>query len=256
MPSNTAIASTGDGRLTESSVFRKTPKFKRSEIFRWDELPVPAGIEAYGTGSHGGVDGNLSPYRERPDLSSWALVGDGNTRRFELGTGWDCALHISLADGHQRWTRQRVIWDSTLRTWITISAPELKRTSFCIGRYEVGSRTIHGGSPDMGWLDIRAFRHGMSISLESREIGVRRVWRLDHLSQRRTRDYDLRTPDASTPCVIVASDNPLSLRRTIRFVVLELTGLMVPEEFFAWSTPAEIGLEQPAMHLVSVAAAG
>ena len=96
---------TGEVPLTESCITRTSPKFKQTEIMLWDEAPVPVGTEFFSTTSHRGAEGNRCLHRERPDLSSWALVGDGNRRQFELGTGWDCALRISLADGLRGWSR-------------------------------------------------------------------------------------------------------------------------------------------------------
>ena len=68
--------------MTESCVFRKSTKFKRSEILQWDEFPVPVSTEVYRPGSHRGAGGNLWLHRERRrDCSSWALVGDGNRKK-------------------------------------------------------------------------------------------------------------------------------------------------------------------------------
>ena len=240
--------------MTESCVFRKTPKFKRSGIFQWDEFPVPVGIEVYCPCSHRGVDGNICLHRERPDLSSWALVGDGNRRRFELGTGWDCALDVSLADGHQRWTRQRTVGHSILRTWTTINAPGMDRTLAYTGSFEVTPCRIRGGNIQMGQLQILRLEHGLSISLENRKIGVRRKWRLDQSSQRKMRICDLQGSDASRPFIMASSDSPVSLRKTIRWLILELTGLIVADEFLSWNAPSGIEVGQPVTHPVPVVA--
>jgi len=233
----------GKGLVTESRIFRRNPMFKRSEIFQWDEFPVPVSIEMYRPGSHRGADGNLRLHREPQDRSSWALVGDGNRKRFEMGAGWDCALEISLADGHQRWTRQRAVGDSLLRTWTTITTPGMDRSLNCTGSYQVSTDRVHGGSTRTGWLDIRRLKHGLSISLEDRGVGIRREWRLDQLSERRAGVYDLQNPDASAPRINASSDNPLSLHRTIRWLILELTGLVVAEEFLSWNAPSGIRLK-------------
>lgn len=240
--------------MTESCVFRRAPKFKRFGIFQWDEFPVPAGIEMYCPGSHRGVDGNVRLYRERPDLSSWALVGDGNTRRYELGTGWDCALHISLADGHQCWTRQRPVSDSMLRTWTTINGPGMDRTLVYTGSFAVTPCGIRGGSIQMGQLQILRSEHGLSISLENRELGVRREWRLDQPSQRKMRIWDLQDPNTSRPFIIASSDSPVSLRKTIRWLILELTGLVVADEIFSRNAATGIEIDQPVTHPAPVVA--
>ena len=244
----------GDGPVTESCIYRKNPKFKRFEILRWDELPVPVSIEVYRKASHRGAADNLDVHRERQDLSSWVLVGDGNRRRFELGAGWDCSLETSLANGFRSWTRQRVVGETILRTWTTIDAPGTDRTLAYTGSFGVTPWRVNGGSIQMGQLQILRFKKGLSISLENREIGIRRDWRLDQSSQRKVRICDLQDPDASQPCIIASSDNSVSLRKTIRWLVLELTGLIVADEFLSWNVPNGIEIEQPVTYPVPVVA--
>jgi hypothetical protein len=115
------------------------------------------------------------------------------------------------------------------------------------GSYGLSPARIHGGSIETGQLDIRRLEHGLSVVLENREAGVRREWRLDQPSPRKVRVFDLQDRDAR-PCIMASSDNPVSLRKTVRWLILELTGLIVADEFLSWNASSGIEPKQPVEH--------
>jgi hypothetical protein len=229
--------------MTESYIFRKQPLFKRSEVLQWDEWPVPVSSESYRPASHRGDADNLSLQRESRDHSSWVLLGDGTRKEIELSGGWDCALDFSLADGLRCWTRQRAINDSIMRMWTTIHVPGMDRTLVYTGCFEVTPDRIRGGSVQMGHLTIIRDDDGLAISLENRELGIQRDWRMDRPSHGKVLIYDLWDPAASHPTIIASSDHPASLHKTTRWLVFELTGLIVADGFLSWDIPDEINAE-------------
>ena len=111
------------------------------------------------------------------------------------------------------------------------------------GTYQVSHDRIHGGGRELGQVDIHRFEGGLFISLGNSQIGVLREWRLEQQSQRRAHLRDLHDRETSRPSIIAQADDGVTLLKTIRWLVLDLTGLMLPERFFTWNTSQGISLE-------------
>ena len=229
--------------MSESNIIRRCPSFRRCEIFQWDESPAPVSIEAFDPDSLKSPPERLSLHRFRLDRSSYVLMGEGTTRSFEFGTGWDCTFAISLAAGYRRWTKQNLTENSKLRSRVTIKKPEEETPSMSHGTYQISHDRIHGGGGELAQLDIHRFEGGLFISLGNSQIGVLREWRLEQQSQQKANLHDLHDRETSRPSIIAHADDAVTLLKTIRWLVLELTELLLPERFLTWSTSQGVSPE-------------
>jgi hypothetical protein len=220
---------------SQACIFRRSPKFKRSQFMVWDESPVP--LDSISAPSYSLGKGNVRLHREQQDLLWSVLVGDGSRRSFHIGMGWDCELDVTLSDGTRYRAWQQAMGDSSVRIRATTHEPRIGSTEVWSGSFTLTPWRLTGGTAHGGHLQITRSRRDMSISLEYPSLGVRREWRIDQPAARRVRVFDLAGGTPARPSIVVSSDDLDSLKKTARWLVLELTGIVVAEGFLLWNVP-------------------
>jgi len=162
------------------------------------------------------------------------LLGAEASHWFTFGPAWECTTETSVPDGFYRRIQQKLVAHDKIQIWVMTKVPDAEGTALNHAVFRMDDRSIHGGSPDLGSVDIIRRGSGFFVSVSSREFTERREWRLERETPDRLTVYDAHETDGE-PVVSIDADTPEAASKTMRFLLYELTGLMVAPGYLAWN---------------------
>lgn len=215
--------------MSVSRIIRTIGSAQQTEEYLWDREPVPLEISHVGADPTAQVAATAIAAREDLSHGAFALMGSGLTRIYELAAGWPCRITQLHESGHLRWSTQTLVSPTTMLNTVLLKSPDEESAAIQRLSYEVGAGFVTGGSDLAGHTTIRRTSAGLFLVFESAELGVKRTFLLTPEGLDTVMISEISDAKTPLPHVTATATDTEALRKTVRWLVLEMTNLVVPE---------------------------
>ena len=220
--------------MSESWVAIATGPKRGLHHYQWDALPVPCRVVRSHRFRRGAYIGYTHTLRE--DLPDGTAMLASRSLRciYEISAGWHTRVTAIHDSGHLSWSRQSLCEASELQLTSVFRAPDLTTADVRYAVYALSTDSLVGGSEWCRKTIVKSL-DTFSLIYESQELGIRREFLLRPLGSTTASFVEIDEDQSATPQIRVCADDSQTLTQTLRWLVFELMGVLVPERFLGFS---------------------